>query len=146
MSKRLFTKCFSGEWVIEGQFPLVNLNLLRWLMQEDISILGVDMDVKCQTPSENDGFAHITLELSQNGGWGSDGSIATVSAFEGWNTVPQGICIDNGHTSFFFPDGKSIDIKEEGVLYLHSITNGKSAGQSIFEYVITIFYEKKGSR
>jgi hypothetical protein len=115
-------------------------------MQEDISILGVDMDLVSREPSENDGFASMAMELSQVGAWGTDGSIATVSAREGWNTAPAGISAQNGHTSFFLPNGKSIDIKEEGRLYLNSYAFGKTSGFSIFTYVITIFYEKKGSR
>ncbi|MBA7551271.1 hypothetical protein ES705_43810 [subsurface metagenome] len=144
MGKRIFTKCFSGNVEVSAAVPSISLNIAPWLMQEDIAILGVDMDLAVETPSENDGFASLTMELSQIGAWGADGSIASVSAYEGWNTVPQGVCVANGHTTFFLPDNKSIDIKEEGALYLNSTSYGKTADSTYFRYVLTIFYEKKG--
>ncbi len=146
MGKRIFTKCFAGALSVQSAAPVINLNMAPWLMQEDISVLGVDMDVTVEMPNENDGFSSLTMELSQVGAWGSDGSIASVSAFEGWNTVPQGIDVANGHTSYFFPDGRSIDVKEEGALYLNATSRGKTAGSTYFRYLITVFYEKRSSR
>ncbi len=144
MGKRMFTKCFSGQAIADGLPPAYSLNIAPWLMQEDISILGVDMDVRMTTPSENDGFTSLILELSQVGAWGTDGSIASVSGGEGWNTTPAGIQQDGGHTSLMFPE--SIDVKEEGAIYLHSLSQGKSAGQTAYNYHIVVYYTKGGSR
>ncbi|MBA7540948.1 hypothetical protein ES705_33254 [subsurface metagenome] len=146
MGKRIFTKCFAGGVEVTAAEPTISLNIAPWLMQEEVSIIGVDMDLALETPSENDGFTSMTMEFSQIGAWGADGSIASVSAYEGWNTTPAGICGVNGHTSFFLPDGKSIDIKEEGALYLNSTSYGKTAGSTHYRYVLTIFYEKKTGR
>ncbi len=145
MARRIFTKCFSGALTATGAAPVISLNMAPWLMQEDVLILGVDMDLVVTVPSENDGFSSCTIEVSQLGAWGDDGSIASVSAYEGWNTTPAGICATTGHTSFFFPAGKGIDIKEEGALYLNAQAKGKTAGTTSFNFLVTIFYEKRGA-
>ncbi|MBA7550547.1 hypothetical protein ES705_43064 [subsurface metagenome] len=146
MAKRVYTKCFSGYLSATGVAPVVTLNAFPWLMQEDVTIIGLDLSLGLQVPSENDGFTCITLEVSQIGAWGADGSIASVMAAEGWNTTPAGISVANGHTLMFFPDGRGIDIKEEGALYINTQTKGKSAGSTTWNFHVVILYEKKSNK
>ncbi|MBA7587914.1 hypothetical protein ES708_29961 [subsurface metagenome] len=117
-----------------------------WLVQEDIEVIGAQATIYLVSPSENDGFSSVDLELSQVGIPAQDGAILSVNATEGWNTTPAGISTTNGIASVFFPPGFAVPVKEEGYLYVNSVGVGKSAGVSMYDYEIIVFYTKKGSR
>jgi hypothetical protein len=146
MSKRIFTKVFSGQQACLGVNTTVQAGLHSWLVQEDIEVIGAQASIYCVAPSENDGFTAQKMELSQVGLPAQDGAILMVGATEGWNTTPAGICATSGHTSVFFPPGFAVPVKEEGYLYVNSVGVGKSAGVTMYEYEIVVFYTKKGSR
>ncbi|MBA7555813.1 hypothetical protein ES705_48500 [subsurface metagenome] len=146
MSKRIFTKVFSGQQASLGMNTTVQAGLHSWLVQEDIEVIGAQAAIHSVLPSENDGWAMVDMELSQVGIPAQDGAILSVNAGEGWNTTPAGVTQCNGHTSIFFPPGFAVPVKEEGYLYVNSVSQGKSAGTSMFDYEIIVFYTKKGSR
>ncbi|MBA7551906.1 hypothetical protein ES705_44457 [subsurface metagenome] len=146
MSKRIFTKVFSGQQASMGVNTTVQAGLHSWLVQEDVEVIGAVASIYSTVPSENDGFASVDLELSQVGLPVQDGAILSVAASEGWNTTPAGICATSGHASVFFPPGFAVPVKEEGYLYVNSVGVGKTAGVSMFDYEIIVFYTKKGSR
>jgi hypothetical protein len=145
--KRIFTKVMMGE-ALTTTGPVVRLNnaVDTWLIQEDIDVIGAQVCVIRQLPSENDGFTFMAVELSQTGVYGQDGSILNGMAGEGWNTSPAGIDVCNVNVTIAFPQGTAVPVKEEGHLYLNVLEFGKSAGVSIYEYIVTIYYTKKGSR
>jgi hypothetical protein len=147
MSKRIFTKVMMGECqTTTGPVVRYNNAIDQYLVQEDIEIVGAQICVVPQLPSENDGFTFVAVELSQTGIYGQDGSILSGMADEGWNTTPAGIALANANVTITFPQGTTVPVKEEGHLYLNILEFGKSAGTSIYEYIVTIYYTKKGSR
>ncbi|MBA7575142.1 hypothetical protein ES708_16963 [subsurface metagenome] len=146
MSKRVFTKIFRGEINVELAMPTIVNGFFSWLVQEDIELVGAEISLQNDMPSENDGFATCELELSQTGLIGGDGAILDAKAMEGWNTVPQGICNQNAHVVLVLPQGVAIPIKEEGHLYLNTRGYGKTADLSYFEYCVIIYYTKGRSR
>ena len=146
MSKRIFTKRFSGEIQV-SMIGYVEQNALEtWLLQDDIEILGAEIVVAADKPSENDGFAIVSVELSQTGVALQDGAIILASASEGWNTAPPGISMTNGHAVVTFPQGTVIPVREEGHLYINARGRGKSAGVSTFGYGAVVYYTKGSSR
>ncbi|MBA7587043.1 hypothetical protein ES708_29053 [subsurface metagenome] len=124
----------------------VSDGLHSWLVQEDIEVVGAQASIASLLPSENDGWAFAKVELSQVGIRAQDGAILAANATEGWNTVPQGITQCNGHATIVFPQGVAVPVKEEGYLYINALTMGKSAGNSMFDYEIVVFYTKGRSR
>ena len=144
--KRIFTKVFSGQQACMGTNTTVQAGLHSWLLQEPIDVIGAQMSIYCVAPSENDGFTAQKMELSQVGIPAQDGAILSVGATEGWNTTPAGICQTNGHTTIAFPPGYAVPIREEGYLFVNSVGVGKSAGVTMYEYEIIIFYTKKSTR
>ncbi len=146
MSKRVFTKIARGDITIVEEFEEEVTGIYSWLVQEDIEVVGVNMCLRSSVPSENDGFASCTVELSQTAEYAQPGAIAAVCAGEGWNTTPAGISLANGNLALNFPVGLAIPVKEEGHLYVNAMTKGKSAGASMFNFEVLIYYTKKGSR
>ncbi|MBA7712817.1 hypothetical protein ES703_121807 [subsurface metagenome] len=146
--KRIFTKRFSG--AIDANPPglvFEDQNALEtWLVQEDIDVIGAEVAVASHAPSENDGYALVSVELSQVGVMNQDGSILLASSTEGWNTAPPGICQASGHAMVTFPNGMAVPVKEEGYLYINGRSKGKSAGPSLFSYGVVVYYTKKGAR
>ncbi|MBA7591953.1 hypothetical protein ES708_34124 [subsurface metagenome] len=145
MSKRIFTKVWTGYIPAQLAVPEQQNALEQWLVQEDIEVIGAEITLINRAPSENDGFASCTLELSQVGVYGQDGSILAAGAQEGWNTVPQGISLANGNVAVTFPLGLAVPVKEEGYLYLNAQTYGKTAGVSTFRYLVIAHYTKRGA-
>ncbi|MBA7553403.1 hypothetical protein ES705_45994 [subsurface metagenome] len=150
MSKKLYSKVWSGTINVEaGQYftgPEITNALHSWLVQDDIEVVGANLSIISTTPSENDGFAQIMVELSQTGIYGQDGAIACAMAQEGWNTTPAGISAANANVAVIFPDGKAMPVKEEGHLYLNTCYTGKTASFSTFNFEVIIFYTKTGRR
>ncbi|MBA7547626.1 hypothetical protein ES705_40055 [subsurface metagenome] len=146
MSKRIFTKVFSGSITATGVM-LVGMDAAEtWLVQEDIAVIGSQAKCYSVQPSENDGFAQVRVELSQVGKEAQDGAILSVAASEGWNTAPPGIAALAGHTTVIFPQGVAVPVKEEGYLYINASTKGKTAGSSIFHFEVIVYYTKKGTK
>ncbi|MBA7551992.1 hypothetical protein ES705_44543 [subsurface metagenome] len=144
MGKRIFTKVFSGS-VIVAAAPTDEGAWESWLIQyEAIEVIGAQAKILSTMPSENDGFAYAEVELSQVGVRRQEGAILSVAAGEGWNTTPAGINQVNGHQVVTFPAGFAVPVKEEGYLYINTGGRGKSAGDSVFEYEVIVFYTKKG--
>jgi len=146
MSRRIFTKVFQG-------CVMATTDVLEYvdakeahLVQEDIEVIGAEATAYSTLPSENDGWAFIEVELSQVGRVHKDGAILAVSSSEGWNTTPAGITRANGHVAIAFPSGLAIPVKEEGYLYINTVSTGKSAGTSMFNYWIAVHYIKKSVR
>ncbi len=144
--KRIFTKVFSGTVGAISAGTIPHNAIESWLVQEDIEVIGAEIALVNSAPSENDGFAHCAIELSQVGIFSQDGIILKGVASEGWNTVPQGLAQTNANVAVTFPDGLAVPIKEEGYLYVNAVTYGKTAGESVFSYAIIAYYTKKGSR
>ncbi len=145
MSRRIFTKVFDNTVVVSGVEPATQNAFQRWLVQEDIEVIGAAIAINNRIPSENDGFASLEVELSQVGIVGEDGAILKASGSEGWNTVPQGISATNAFASVTYPQGLAVPVKEEGYLYLNLETQGKSAGMSIFSFSVIVYYTKRGA-
>ncbi|MBA7552056.1 hypothetical protein ES705_44609 [subsurface metagenome] len=146
MSKKVFTKLFTGirQAVVVGQGSQPAIH--QWLMQEDIEVIGASIMVASSLPSENDGYASCEIELSQVGVSDSDGSLLKAAAGEGWNTAPPGICRQNAHIAAMFPAGEAVPIKEEGYLFVNAWVIAKSAGISEFRYTVIVYYTKGRSR
>ncbi|MBA7587468.1 hypothetical protein ES708_29497 [subsurface metagenome] len=146
MSKKIFTKLFTGirpvAILTQGSAPAIH----QWLMQEDIEVIGASIMVASSLPSENDGYATCEIELSQVGVSDSDGSLLKASSGEGWNTAPPGICRQNAHIVAMFPSGEAVPIKEEGYLFVNAWVVAKSAGTSEFRYTVIVYYTKGRSR
>lgn len=148
MSKRIFTKRFSGRITCAfGDPAITSKNAIEsWLVQEDLEVVGASIAVGPSLPSENDGWTYCAVELSQVGIAALDGSILTAYASEGWNTTPAGITQSNANVAISFPNGAAIPVKEEGYLYINCKFAGKSAGDSLYDYGVTVYYTKKGSK
>ncbi|MBA7550596.1 hypothetical protein ES705_43115 [subsurface metagenome] len=148
MGKRIFTKRFSGRISCGfGDPAIVSKNAIEsWLVQEDMEVVGASIAVGPSVPSENDGYTYCAVELSQVGIAGLDGSILTGYACEGWNTTPAGITQVAANVAISFPNGTAIPVKEEGYLYINCKFVGKSAGESFYDYGVTVYYTKKGSK
>ncbi|MBA7553089.1 hypothetical protein ES705_45674 [subsurface metagenome] len=145
MSKlnKVFTKVLEG--VVDshaGPIETIDNAILRWLAQEDISIFAIDGIAVCNTPSENDGFTRVAAELSQTGIFGEDGALMTVVAAEGRNTTPAGVFGAIGNKFMSLPQGRVINIKEEGLLYVNCATYGKTAGVTEYSWRFIVFYTK----
>ncbi len=143
MSKRIFTKVFSGTTPTALAMVKDYNAQEAWLVQEDIEVIGAELVIQSAQPSENDGFAYCGVELSQVGVISQDGAILKAAAFEGWNTTPAGICTANGHAIVAFPLGLAVPVKEEGYLYINLTTYGKTAGMSVFNWGCIVYYTKK---
>ncbi|MBA7542013.1 hypothetical protein ES705_34329 [subsurface metagenome] len=144
MSKRVFTRIAKGYVAATGMAPAEHTGVYSWLLQEDIEIVGVNLSLWCRAPSENDGFTSVNLELSQTAEYGQAGAIVAVSATEGWNTTPAGICQTNGALAMNFPVGLSIPVKEEGHIYVNALSLGKSAGTTYYDFEVIIYFTMKG--
>jgi hypothetical protein len=145
MSKRIFTKVFVGKVSVETPMP-AEVSEVAWLAQEDIEVIGAEICVLCTAPSENDGYSHCAVELSQTGVFAADGSILKASASEGWNTTPAGIALANANVAATFPAGYVVPVKEEGYLYVNTESAGKTAGICVYDYNVVVYYTKKGGR
>jgi len=143
--KRILTKVFEGYHLVaaEGVLPATG-TIDKWLLQEAIEVIGAEIVIESTTPSENDGFAQLLLELSQAGAFGNDGAILAGGAGEGWNTVPQGIQGTNANVAIAFPAGYAVPVRDEGYLYINYRSRGKSANVSEFHYEVIVHYIKKG--
>ena len=142
-ANKVYTKVFAGYVNVSGTpEPLVTNALHSWLLQDDIEVLGIDGCLISATPSENDGFATVVLEVSQTGIYGAEGALYAICAEEGWNTTPAGICNANGNKATMLPSGKVVGVREEGHLYINTNTVAKSAATSTFLFHIAIFYTK----
>ncbi|MBA7587237.1 hypothetical protein ES708_29258 [subsurface metagenome] len=146
MSKRIFTKIFSGTIDLTTTSMTVRNAKESWLAQEDIEVIGAEVAIQSQMPSENDGFSQCFVELSQVGVFGQEGAILGAWASEGWNTTPAGIMATTGHIVVMFPQGYVVPVKEEGYLHVNTRGWGKSAGTDLFEYEIYVYYTKGRSR
>ncbi len=144
MAKRVFTRIAKGFVVVTGATEVETTGIYSWLLQEDIDIVGVNMSLWSEEPSENDGFASCNLELSQTAEYAQAGAIACVNAGEGWNTAPPGIAKQGNVTVLNFPVGLTIPVKEEGHIYINAMGFGKTAGSSIFAFEVIIYYTMKG--
>lgn len=145
MAKRIFTKVLSGTRGVVTTGVIPEGAVASWLAQEDIEVIGAEIAVVSDKPSENDGFAWCQIELSQVGIWSQDGLILKASASEGWNTTPAGVDQTNGHAIVAFPQGFAVSVKEEGYLYINTIGCGKTAGESTFYWSCIIYYTKRGA-
>ncbi len=139
---KVFTKVFNGVIAVSGAQDVDEPARDALLVQEDIDIIGASLTLASVVPSENDGFASCYVELSQTGITKQDGLVLGGHAMEGWNTTPAGIMVDNCNVTLVLPAGKTIPVKEEGHLYINVYRTGKSAGVSVFSYVLTVFYTK----
>jgi len=146
LSKRIFTKVFSGTTPAMLEEVTAFNAQEAWLVQEDIEVIGAELVIQNALPSENDGFAYCSIELSQVGVMSQDGAILKAASAEGWNTTPAGVDHVNGHAVVNFPLGLAVPVKEEGYLYINLSTYGKSAGASTFNWGCIVYYTKKGSR
>ncbi|MBA7700096.1 hypothetical protein ES703_108803 [subsurface metagenome] len=143
--KRILTKVFWGEHNVAAEGAMAAVGTLdKWLLQEAIEVVGAEVMVQSAVPSENDGFAHIEVELSQAGAFGADGAILVGGAGEGWNTVPQGIQGTNANATIAFPAGYAVPVRDEGYLYINYHSQGKSANVSKFTWEVIVHYIKKG--
>ncbi|MBA7587480.1 hypothetical protein ES708_29510 [subsurface metagenome] len=145
MNKRIFTKIFHKAVPVTTASIVKEEPSLFWLMQEDIEVLGAEINIYNTTPSENDGFASLYVELSQVGMLNADGVILSAAALEGWNTTPAGISAVTAHPVTNFPTGFVVPIREEGYLYVNTSAMGKTAGVSSFTYDVIVYYTKKGT-
>lgn len=146
MSKKVFTKSFPLSLSTITDVELDKEPQSFWLLQEDVEVIGCDLDIFCNSRSQNDGESYAYVELSQVGMLNADGMIASVSASEGWNTTPAGIEKARGHTTVMFNDGHSISVREEGYLYINTRTAGKSAGAGTWLGQIIVYYTKRTGR
>ncbi|MBA7589087.1 hypothetical protein ES708_31162 [subsurface metagenome] len=146
MSKKIFTKVFKNVFAAEKLGTTIFDALETWLLQEDIEVIGASAVLGNELPSENDGYSHGYVELSQVGKGGMDGALLKVTAGEGWNTAPPGICRNNGHVFVTFPAGFAVPVKEEGYLYINAEVDGKSAGVDGYGYEVIVYYTKGSSR
>ena len=144
--KRIFTRVYEGIVAAEGTILTEEPAKESWLLQEDIEVIGAEIALINQLPSENDGFAVVFAELSQTAIRGQDGAILVGQAYEGWNTTPAGVDVAAAHPIVSFPQGFVVPVKEEGYLYVNTAYIGKSAGVSVFHYEVVVYYTKKGSR
>ncbi len=144
MGKRVFTRVAKGWVIVSGASEVEQTGVYSWLLQEDIEIVGVNMSLWSEEPSENDGFASCNLELSQTAEYAQAGAIASVNAGEGWNTAPPGIAKQGNVTVLNFPVGLSVPVKEEGHIYVNAMGFGKTAGDSVFAFEVIIYWVKKG--
>ncbi|MBA7557266.1 hypothetical protein ES705_50012 [subsurface metagenome] len=145
MSKlnKVFTKVLEGEIDSHaGPIESIDNAVLSWLAQEDIAIFAIDGVAVCNTPSENDGFTRLAVELSQAGVYGEDGALMALVASEGWNTTPAGVFGTVGNKFMALPQGRVINVKEEGLLYVNCATYGKTAGVTEYSWRFTVYYTK----
>ena len=146
MGKKIFTRDFTANVTAAVPQEYHEEPHSYWKLQEDIEIIGVELNIQNRAPSENDGFAKCYAEISQAGFLFTDGIIACGSASEGWNTVPQGVAETNCHVVVMLPQGSVITVKEEGYVYLNVLTWGKTAGDSLFRIEGIVYYTKPGYR
>ncbi|MBA7555315.1 hypothetical protein ES705_47973 [subsurface metagenome] len=145
MSKRIFTKRFSGQ--VEVGMPNMDFPAMdSWLLQENIEVIGASIAVIPWQPSENDGYTYLSVELSQTGVFGLDGTILQCGAMEGWNTSPAGISVHVGNVAVSFPNGAAVPVREEGYLFVNAKGYFKTAGITNYNYGVTVYYTKGRSK
>ena len=140
--KRVFIKHYGQ--VIETFAGAANeeLNNIIMTAEEDIRVIGVQIDNKCIVVSGNDGHTYCAAEVSQTGRLAGDGIIVETWAHELWNTSPAAVMMCDGREVVMFPEGHYVPVMEGGSLYLNTWTWGKSAGISKYSVVTKIFYVK----
>jgi len=117
----------------------------EFVAQEDIHIIGVDMDVQNRVmQSQNDGMGENWAELSQSGRRYGDGILIQGGAWAWWNTTPASVGCTQCNHILMFPEGSAIPLREEGRLYLHtcSYNLGISAGVTSGSVHVIIYYTK----
>ncbi len=141
--KKVFTKVLGLEnmQIVTGLQEYV---LDSWVAQEDELILGFTYDCGIKVMAENDGIAYAILDLTQAGQMFKDGSLGQVSVSEYWNTAPAFGEINTAQGSVFFEAGKEISLAEGDDLSLFVKMAGKTAGVSVWDVHITVYYIKQG--
>lgn len=148
MNKRIFTHKvdFSQKTVAAGTSLTYNADT-AWLMQEDIEVIGVEVQIDMTDHVANDGMGLAVIEVSQSGTYGGDGLIARVNGISEWNSVPAfGGARQPGAVVVMFPAGHAIPVKQEGYIYMNGYYNAVTltAGNFIFAGSAIIYYTKKG--
>ena len=128
---------------IEGTPWVYTLSADQFLAQEDIDIIGLELNLEICEINENDSVTMAYAEISQNGNWAQDGSIMREQVNLTWNTTPAFGHYMKGFRSLMFPAGLAIPLKEEGILYMHVQSAGGSAGISYLSVHCNVFYTKR---
>lgn len=120
------------------------LGAAAFLAQEDIEIVGVYICAHMCSMNQNDNVTTLYGEISQHGNLSQDGAILYVQSVSAWNTAPAFGYYFPGEHTIMFPEGRTIPIKEEGVVYLHAHYQGVVTGTTSLSIHAHIFYTKKG--
>lgn len=148
MNKRIFTHKvdFNQKTVAAGTSLTYNADN-AWLMQEDIDVIGVEIQIDMTNHVGNDGMGLAVIEVSQSGKYGEDGLIARVNGISEWNTAPAfGGARQPNQVVVMFPAGHAIPVKQEGHIYTNGYYNAVTltAGNLTFAGTAIIYYTKKG--
>ena len=121
---RVFTKHMLGAHTKTAGSASIWEVVDSWVVQEDITIIGVAVACDHATFLNNDGHAWVGAEVSQSGVAQQDGRIAEAWADVAWNSAPAFGYNKWAQSVVMFPKGYGVPIKEEGTVYLHGNTNG----------------------
>lgn len=147
MKQRIYTHHMIYSQVIAADPNWVYvLSADQFVAQDDIDLVGVELNVEMCAFNQNDNFTMAYGELSQNGNWAQDGSILRGQCTAAWNSSPAfGYYVPSFRT-VIFPYNCAIPIKEEGNVYLHVQYQGASAGTTSLGVHANLYYVKRSGR
>lgn len=143
--QKVFTKNLNASLEQVGAGSSQALADASWLMEEDIEIIGIVMDAQLLSSPGNDGFSHGVGWLSQSAEAGVlEGRLAHVGAQLEWNTAPAFGTRTTQIATLMLPPGYTIQIKEEGHLYLNMNMENSGAGNCTLFVQAIVYYVKRG--
>lgn len=118
-----------------------------WQPQEDILIIGFNLQIELCAFTMVDGFFTAYTELSQSGLWNRPGILGRVRAYEEWRSLlgaQEARIYSTEWQVVMFPAGHSVPIQEGGNLYIHCQYQTGAALHTVSIGTKAIIYYVKG--
>jgi len=144
--KRVFTKFLNtavlGPPTVHTAFPDADF----WVTQEDIDIIGIQLELCVTTSFGNDGTGGVDAEVSQVAVARQDGVMCLCTVEFDWNTVPAFGAGGYQTVTMMLPEDKIITVREEGRVSLNVDTYcaNVTAGNTAVCVHAIVFYTKRG--
>jgi len=144
--QRVFCKHLNGG-CINATGPDGTVEVLgadQWTTEEDVIIVGWQMNLMCHHLVGNDGMGNAEYELSQSGLRHKDGQICNIAAHSNWNTTPAFGDGTEAIVAQTLPKQMGIPVSEGGTIYMHAYVGvaDLTAGSLHSNCLANIFYVK----
>lgn len=120
------------------------LGVDAWTVEENITIIGWQLNLLSHHLVGNDGMGNAEYELSQSGLRHKDGQLCNICTSSHWNTTPA--FGDNGEATIaqMLPKQCGIPVSEGGTIYMHCYlgVSDLTAGLIHSNCLANIFYVK----